>query len=196
MFSIYCVLWVPTVKAFSLWRQYYYKDPEESDGFSDALAICFVFLPTSQKPRGGPAAQNEICPPAKVRPNPVKIKCSQLAQSCLPQSGCCDSCATCHCRFFNVICFCRKTKSQSEKNRQKETPHHITSETKSPTHATGHWSCYSGITPTTSIVTKWQAHVTVPASWVSKQIYYSLHDFDTSYERQLLQQIIHPKHLC
>nr|XP_004568531.1 agouti-signaling protein-like [Maylandia zebra] len=90
------------------------------------------------KPRGGPAAQNEICPPAKVRPNPVKIKCSQLAQSCLPQSGCCDSCATCHCRFFNAICFCRKTKSQSEKNRQKETPHHITSETKSPTHATGH----------------------------------------------------------
>lgn len=56
--------------------------------------------------------------------------------------------------------------------------------------------CYSGITPTTSIVIKWQAHVTVPASWVSKQIYYSLHDFYTSYERQLLQQMIHPKHLC
>lgn len=97
------------------------------------------FFPTSQKPRGAPAAQNEICPPAKVRPNPVKIKCSQLAQSCLPQSGCCDPCATCHCRFFNVICFCRKTKSQSEKNRQKETPHHIKSQTKNPTHATGHW---------------------------------------------------------
>ncbi|XP_030613018.1 agouti-signaling protein-like [Archocentrus centrarchus] len=67
------------------------------------------------KPRGAPAAQNEICLPAKVSPNPVKIKCSQLAQSCLPQSGCCDPCAACHCRFFNTICFCRKTKSQYEK---------------------------------------------------------------------------------
>ncbi|XP_037612214.1 agouti-signaling protein-like [Sebastes umbrosus] len=53
-------------------------------------------------PKDGPSSP-------KVVPKPVKPKCSQLTQSCLPQSGCCDPSATCHCRFFNAICFCRRT---------------------------------------------------------------------------------------
>uniref|UniRef100_A0A3B4TL66 Agouti-signaling protein-like n=1 Tax=Seriola dumerili TaxID=41447 RepID=A0A3B4TL66_SERDU len=40
-------------------------------------------------------------PPPKVTPKPVEFKCSYLKQSCLPQSGCCEPYATCHCRFFN-----------------------------------------------------------------------------------------------
>ncbi|XP_039610091.1 agouti-related protein-like [Polypterus senegalus] len=35
-------------------------------------------------------------------------KCSKVLESCLPFSLCCDPCATCHCRFFNAICYCRK----------------------------------------------------------------------------------------
>ncbi|KAG7524117.1 agouti-signaling protein-like [Solea senegalensis] len=54
-------------------------------------------------------------PPPKVTPKPVKPTCSQLAQSCLPLSGCCDPHTSCHCRFFNAICFCRKTNLQHEK---------------------------------------------------------------------------------
>lgn len=44
--------------------------------------------------------------PAVKPPNP---RCSQLTQSCLPQDGCCDAWASCHCHFFNAICFCRRT---------------------------------------------------------------------------------------
>ncbi|XP_042366845.1 agouti-signaling protein-like isoform X2 [Plectropomus leopardus] len=50
-------------------------------------------------------------PPSKVAPKPAKLKCSQLSQSCVPQSGCCDPRVSCHCRFFNTICFCRRIKS-------------------------------------------------------------------------------------
>ncbi|KAM7390754.1 hypothetical protein PAMA_008784 [Pampus argenteus] len=55
-----------------------------------------------------------VPPPPKAAPDPAMTVCSQLTQSCLPQSGCCDPCATCHCRFFNAICFCRRTNSKSE----------------------------------------------------------------------------------
>uniref|UniRef100_A0A3B3VD41 Agouti domain-containing protein n=1 Tax=Poecilia latipinna TaxID=48699 RepID=A0A3B3VD41_9TELE len=38
----------------------------------------------------------------------VMARCSLLGQSCVPLCGCCDPSATCHCRFFNAICFCRR----------------------------------------------------------------------------------------
>ncbi|XP_070842676.1 agouti-signaling protein-like [Chaetodon trifascialis] len=59
--------------------------------------------------------RNDLPTPSKEVPKPVKPNCSQLAQSCLPQSGCCDPCASCHCRFFNTICFCRRTKQLHKK---------------------------------------------------------------------------------
>ncbi|XP_020778844.2 agouti-signaling protein-like [Boleophthalmus pectinirostris] len=45
----------------------------------------------------------------KPAPKPSPSRCSQLTQSCLPQDGCCDLWASCHCHFFNAICFCRRT---------------------------------------------------------------------------------------
>ncbi|KAF7659326.1 hypothetical protein LDENG_00299050 [Lucifuga dentata] len=57
-------------------------------------------------------APNPNRPPPKVVPEPVKPKCSQLTQSCMPHSGCCDPCTSCHCRFFKAICFCLKKSSQ------------------------------------------------------------------------------------
>ncbi|XP_041669659.1 agouti-signaling protein-like [Cheilinus undulatus] len=54
-------------------------------------------------------------PPPDAAPKPVSLKCSQLRQSCVPQSGCCDAGATCRCRFFNTICFCRRTASLQKK---------------------------------------------------------------------------------
>ncbi|XP_040921853.1 agouti-signaling protein-like [Toxotes jaculatrix] len=68
---------------------------------------------SAPKSRVVPVPPND--PPPKVTANSVKPACSQLTQSCLPQSGCCDLHATCHCRFFNAICFCRRTSSQHEK---------------------------------------------------------------------------------
>ncbi|NXL81812.1 AGRP protein, partial [Leptocoma aspasia] len=35
-------------------------------------------------------------------------RCAGLLESCLGQIPCCDSCATCYCRFFNAFCYCRK----------------------------------------------------------------------------------------
>ncbi|XP_033495075.1 uncharacterized protein LOC117264880 [Epinephelus lanceolatus] len=64
-----------------------------------------------QKPKAVPVLPKDVPPPSKVALKPVKPKCSQLTQSCMPQSGCCDPCAKCHCRFFNAICYCRRTKS-------------------------------------------------------------------------------------
>ncbi|XP_038580307.1 agouti-related protein-like [Micropterus salmoides] len=58
---------------------------------------------------------NDLRPPSNVAPKPVKPNCSQFTQSCLPQSGCCDPFASCHCRFFNAICFCRMTNSLYKK---------------------------------------------------------------------------------
>ncbi|XP_036935267.1 agouti-signaling protein-like [Acanthopagrus latus] len=65
-----------------------------------------IYVP---KPRVVPVPSDDLEPPAKVSPKPVKPSCSQLTQSCQPLSGCCDRCASCHCRFFNAICYCRKT---------------------------------------------------------------------------------------
>ncbi|KAJ0022662.1 hypothetical protein NQD34_014796 [Periophthalmus magnuspinnatus] len=70
--------------------------------------------------RRGQYERQRIHVPAKpnkfpVRPTapkpaskPTTPRCSQLTQSCLPQDGCCDSWASCHCHFFNAICFCRR----------------------------------------------------------------------------------------
>ncbi|KAG9276720.1 agouti-related protein-like [Astyanax mexicanus] len=33
-------------------------------------------------------------------------RCSQVSESCVPHSRCCDPCASCHCRFFNTVCYC------------------------------------------------------------------------------------------
>ncbi|XP_043960413.1 agouti-signaling protein-like [Gambusia affinis] len=56
-----------------------------------------------------PAPQNDVSrPKARLPKPPVMPGCSLLGQSCVPLCGCCDPCATCHCRFFNAICFCRR----------------------------------------------------------------------------------------
>lgn len=67
------------------------------------------------KPKLVPVPPKDPPRPPKVPPKPVKPSCSELTQSCLPQSGCCDPCASCHCRFFNTICYCRRTGSVHEK---------------------------------------------------------------------------------
>ncbi|XP_051267091.1 uncharacterized protein LOC127369603 [Dicentrarchus labrax] len=67
------------------------------------------------KPKVVPVPPKDLPTPSKVAPKPTKFNCSELTQSCLPQSGCCDPCASCHCRFFNAICFCRRTNSFYEK---------------------------------------------------------------------------------
>ncbi|XP_044032881.1 agouti-related protein-like [Siniperca chuatsi] len=67
------------------------------------------------KPKEVPVPPNDLHPPSKVAPKPVKPNCSQLTQSCFPQSGCCDPSASCHCRFFNAICFCWRTNSLHKK---------------------------------------------------------------------------------
>ncbi|XP_023181817.1 agouti-signaling protein-like isoform X1 [Xiphophorus maculatus] len=59
-------------------------------------------------------------PPVKPKP-PVMPRCSLLGQSCVPLSGCCDPCATCHCRFFNAICFCRRAERARSRCGSKKT---------------------------------------------------------------------------
>ncbi|XP_029978657.1 agouti-signaling protein-like [Sphaeramia orbicularis] len=59
------------------------------------------------KPKVVPSSPS--APSPKRRPKPVKPRCSQLTQSCVPQDGCCDRWAACHCHFFNAICHCRRT---------------------------------------------------------------------------------------
>ncbi|XP_009876339.1 PREDICTED: agouti-related protein [Apaloderma vittatum] len=40
--------------------------------------------------------------------------CIRLLESCLGQHfPCCDPCATCYCRFFNAVCYCKKMTSSS-----------------------------------------------------------------------------------
>lgn len=69
--------------------------------------------------RRGQYERQRLHVPAKfkfpVQPTPpkpaeklLKGRCSQLTQSCIPQDGCCDPWASCHCHFFNAICFCRR----------------------------------------------------------------------------------------
>ncbi|XP_029481815.1 agouti-signaling protein-like [Oncorhynchus nerka] len=43
-----------------------------------------------------------------VKPAPPTPHCSKVMESCIPHSRCCDPCASCHCRFFNSICYCWK----------------------------------------------------------------------------------------
>ncbi|KAM8822341.1 uncharacterized protein AB9W97_004813 [Spinachia spinachia] len=63
------------------------------------------------KPKVVPSPPKDAPPSPKVAPKPVKPTCSQLTRSCSPLFGCCATNATCHCRFFNAICFCRRTTS-------------------------------------------------------------------------------------
>ncbi|KAK1174084.1 agouti-signaling protein 2b [Acipenser oxyrinchus oxyrinchus] len=42
-------------------------------------------------------------------------RCSRALESCIPHSLCCDLCATCHCRFFNAICYCRRLSINCQK---------------------------------------------------------------------------------
>uniref|UniRef100_A0A3P9NMP2 Agouti domain-containing protein n=1 Tax=Poecilia reticulata TaxID=8081 RepID=A0A3P9NMP2_POERE len=48
-------------------------------------------------------------------------KCSLLGQSCVPLCGCCDPCTTCHCRFFNAICYCRRAEQARPRCGSKKT---------------------------------------------------------------------------
>ncbi|KAG9333071.1 hypothetical protein AGOR_G00172850 [Albula goreensis] len=43
--------------------------------------------------------------PAPALPPPAR-RCSRVMESCIPHTPCCDPCSTCHCRFFNAICYC------------------------------------------------------------------------------------------
>ncbi|KAM6971542.1 uncharacterized protein LKV04_017098 [Tautogolabrus adspersus] len=72
------------------------------------------------KERPQKVPQRNIPPPPDPALKPVKQKCSELTQSCVPLSGCCDTGATCHCRFFNAICFCRRTGSRPHQNLEKK----------------------------------------------------------------------------
>ncbi|XP_059901221.1 agouti-signaling protein-like [Gadus macrocephalus] len=54
-------------------------------------------------------------PPPKVAKLPDAPRCTEVSEGCLPNSRCCDPCASCQCRFFNTICFCRKTNSMCRK---------------------------------------------------------------------------------
>ncbi|XP_066579400.1 agouti-signaling protein 2b [Amia ocellicauda] len=42
-------------------------------------------------------------------------RCSRVMESCIPHSLCCDPCASCHCRFFNAICYCRRLNRHCQK---------------------------------------------------------------------------------
>ncbi|XP_034562576.1 agouti-signaling protein-like [Notolabrus celidotus] len=70
-----------------------------------------------QKPKRVPQNVPPPPPPPDAGVKPTKPKCSQLTQSCTPQSGCCETGASCHCRFFNAICFCRRSNSLPKKNK-------------------------------------------------------------------------------
>ncbi|XP_068117622.1 agouti-related protein [Hyperolius riggenbachi] len=41
-------------------------------------------------------------------------RCVQLHESCVGHLPCCSPCATCYCRFFNAICYCRKTSTNCQ----------------------------------------------------------------------------------
>ncbi|CAG5895605.1 unnamed protein product [Menidia menidia] len=80
------------------------------------------------RPKTVPGPLKDV-PRVKTAPKPPRPRCSAPGQSCVSQSGCCDPCSTCHCRFFNAICFCRKTKPPCERKPQstgqaKQSPKH------------------------------------------------------------------------
>ncbi|XP_015230460.1 PREDICTED: agouti-related protein-like isoform X2 [Cyprinodon variegatus] len=89
----------------------------QSDGYQSQGRMPPLFARRGQQ-RLGVLVKHRIVSPQNVVPrprevpNPILSKCSQLGQSCVPLWGCCGRCETCHCRFFNAICFCRKAKSQ------------------------------------------------------------------------------------
>ncbi|KAM3593456.1 uncharacterized protein V6R79_013367 [Siganus canaliculatus] len=70
------------------------------------------------RPKEVPVPAQDLTPPLSAAPKSETPDCSQLTQSCMPQSGCCDKKASCHCRFFNTICFCRKTGSSQKKKKK------------------------------------------------------------------------------
>ncbi|XP_078524778.1 agouti-related protein [Lissotriton helveticus] len=35
-------------------------------------------------------------------------RCAQLLDLCMGDVPCCNPCATCHCRFYKVYCYCRR----------------------------------------------------------------------------------------
>ncbi|KAM4722332.1 agouti-related protein [Rhinophrynus dorsalis] len=44
-------------------------------------------------------------------------RCVQLLESCVGHLPCCSPCASCYCRFFNAICYCRKTSTNCHQGR-------------------------------------------------------------------------------
>ncbi|KAL4631042.1 agouti-related protein-like isoform X1 [Arapaima gigas] len=64
-------------------------------------------------------ANGELAPVALGR------RCSRGAENCGPQIPCCDPCSTCHCRFFNTICYCWKLGHRCTRNPKRLTcfPH-------------------------------------------------------------------------
>ncbi|XP_071970400.1 agouti-related protein [Engystomops pustulosus] len=44
-------------------------------------------------------------------------RCVQLLESCVGHLPCCSPCATCYCRFFNAICYCRKTSTNCNQSK-------------------------------------------------------------------------------
>ncbi|XP_036375423.1 agouti-signaling protein 2b [Megalops cyprinoides] len=64
-------------------------------------------LPHRQKP----SALHRVAKPKqskhpKQQPAVPVRRCPRVMESCVPNMPCCDPCATCHCRFFNIICHC------------------------------------------------------------------------------------------
>ncbi|XP_015209867.2 agouti-signaling protein 2b [Lepisosteus oculatus] len=51
----------------------------------------------------------------KQAPEPPSRRCSRVMESCIFHSLCCDPCASCHCRFFNAICYCRRLNRHCQK---------------------------------------------------------------------------------
>ncbi|KAJ8336848.1 hypothetical protein SKAU_G00380680 [Synaphobranchus kaupii] len=60
-----------------------------------------------QKPMGLQSAAKPREPkPPRPPPAPPARRCPRVSDSCSPHNPCCDPCTTCHCRFFNTICYC------------------------------------------------------------------------------------------
>ncbi|XP_017157331.1 U13-lycotoxin-Ls1d-like [Poecilia reticulata] len=68
-----------------------------------------------------PQPQNDVSRPKAVPKPQVTARCSLLGQSCVPLCGCCDPCTTCHCRFFNAICYCRRAEQARPRCGSKKT---------------------------------------------------------------------------
>ena len=76
--------------------------------------VASFFVLFLQKPKVAPEPPR--LPPPKVKPKkPINPRCSLLGDSCVPHTRCCDPFVSCHCRFFNAICYCRRTNPQCRK---------------------------------------------------------------------------------